>query len=104
MSTINPLNGKPMESAHVDPMYAVYDSKTELYQPPFVQMNDATAQRLFEQAVNNPTGQIHQSPEDYTLFRIGFYDADTGELIREDAHISLGNGIEFVKKTEEPKS
>lgn len=62
------------------PMFTIFDSAAQVYNNPWCQLNDATAIRSIRQAVFDPNTDIHRSPEDFSLFRIGEYDDETAHL------------------------
>ena len=59
-------------------LYTVYDAITEKYFGRFFHFeNDNHAKRVFQRTLM--TDEVMQnSPEDYTLFRVGTYDDDVG--------------------------
>lgn len=65
-------------------MFAVYDSKARCFFAPFTSQSVATARRAFAAAVNaahdHGATMIQQHPEDFTLFRVGSFDDDTGVM------------------------
>jgi len=61
-------------------IYSVYDRKVEAYGTPFVQQNEALAIRSFERAYLNPELDFSLFPEDYSLFELGTYNEDTGQI------------------------
>lgn len=75
-------------------VYAIRDAKIEAFMQPFYARTDAEAKRGFSGAVNNGTGQVHDYPEDYALYKIADYNDSNGELTPHE-HVSLGKGIEF---------
>lgn len=99
-------------------IYSVYDAKACFFGQPFFDQNPASAIRNFSDAVNdgsNPHNMWHKHPEDYSLFCIGDFDNQNGELIpilpprslvTASALRSLKNGQEtdlplFDRKSEE---
>lgn len=81
-------------------VFSVYDTKAAAYFPPFFLPKQAQAVRAFQQCVNDPKHQWGAFPQDYTLFLIGLFDDDTGQL-QCLAPRSLGNGLEHLKKMED---
>ena len=68
-------------------VYAIKDVKTGFLQPT-VEMNDKVAIRNFAFAVHRTKDSLFYTfPEDYSLFRIGYYETDTGELERCDLEV-----------------
>lgn len=60
-------------------LYCIYDSKAEVMNPPFVQMNNAMAIRQFQIMVNQPStpersNVIHDYHEDFSLMYLGEFD------------------------------
>lgn len=64
-------------------VYAIRDALTGFMQPTF-ELNDACAKRNFEVAVTcvSPPGHLLSArPADFTLYKIGQYDSDSGGLV-----------------------
>lgn len=80
-------------------LYSVYDSKLKAYGRPFCSPNDDVAERSFQHIVNSPDHAIHQSPADYTLFRVGSFNDDDAS-IEASVPVVLGNAIQYVVKPE----
>ena len=74
-------------------IFSSYDEKTEAFLPPFYLPTIEAAKRHFGDAVNNPETSIHLHPGDYSLFSLGTFDDETGEIIYNKK--ILGNGIDF---------
>lgn len=85
----------------LSPIFTVYDSKVESYQPPFTAQHKGYALRDFERASNDSSTSIGQYPSDYTLFEIGTFNTQTGKITQHEAKISLGTALEFVKPKQE---
>nr|UXQ88100.1 MAG: nonstructural protein [Microvirus sp.] len=77
-------------------IYTVHDVKGETFMPPFFVPSKGLAIRAFEDCINSPDHHFGKHPADYTLFSLGYFDTDTGEIVQAD-RVSVGNGIEFVK-------
>ena len=60
--------------------YAIYDVKAAMYQRPFFAVRDGEATRAFVDAVATKDHPLGQHPEDYTLFRIGAFNDESGLL------------------------
>ncbi len=63
-------------------VYVMRDARTTYMQPTF-DMNDASAIRNFEHALSQKDSLLFSHPEDYSLYRIGSYDAETGVIDSE---------------------
>jgi len=75
-------------------MFAVYDSKAGAYLQPFFMRSVPEAIRAFTDTVSNPDTAFHRHGEDFTLFQVGEYDDQTGE-VSPIRHNALGKAIEF---------
>lgn len=60
-------------------VFSIKDAKTG-YLPPTFDINDLSAMRNFEHACQNPDSLFFTHPQDYTLYCIGSFDTDSGEL------------------------
>lgn len=60
-------------------IYTVRDNVNGFIQPTF-DMYEANQVRQFSYAVNQP-GMMKFKPEDFSLFKIGEYDSDSGEIV-----------------------
>lgn len=74
-------------------IYAVKDSATCFMQPMFHQ-SDAQAKREFVDGVRAVKGEslISAHPEDFTLYRIGSYFPETGEIVPERIPVWIADG------------
>nr|QJB19493.1 MAG: nonstructural protein [Microvirus sp.] len=70
--------------------YSVWDSKSRSFCNPFSAHNDQCAIRDFAYAASDPTTDICKYPTDYTLFKIGSFDFESGALTVEETPVSLG--------------
>lgn len=61
-------------------LYSVLDIKARAYIAPFTLPNDDMAVRAFKEAANDSTHMFCKHAEDYTLYRIGTFDDETGIL------------------------
>lgn len=75
----------------------VYDSKAAAYLPPFYMRTTAEAVRAYEATSNDPESNMCKYPEDYTLFEIGTWDDNNGEIEMYEVKKSLGLAIEYKK-------
>lgn len=74
---------------------AVYDAAASAYLEPFFCPTVEYAARIFREACEKEGHQFNKFPEDYTLFQIGFYDVEHGELSPLAALHPLARAIEF---------
>lgn len=75
-------------------MYAIMDVKANWLNP-MVDTNDMTAKRNFKFACNNPESLMNFSPRDFSLYRIGVFDNEKGELLGYDP-VLICRGDEVV--------
>lgn len=81
-------------------LFVVYDSKTESYGVPFFRDFTANALREWAEVASNKSdkqNQIAKFPADFTLFEIGSYDQQSGEVSLYEVKYSLGLAVEHVK-------
>lgn len=79
-------------------LFTVYDSKAEIYLPPFFCPTAGIATRAFSDCVNSEEHQFGKHPGDYTLFFLGeFNDQDASFALKNPT--SVGNGVEFLTPT-----
>ena len=81
-------------------IFTVFDSAAARYLEPFFAPTVEVALRRFRQTVNQPAADnpIALYPEDYSLYHIGTYHQETGELVPFGELHSLGVAITFVNK------
>lgn len=65
-------------------LFSVFDSKACYFGQPFQDQKESSAIRNFSDAVNdgsNPNNMWFKHPEDFSLFQVGEFDNENGELI-----------------------
>lgn len=62
-------------------IFSIRDSKSEVFSQPFFSPTRGSAIRAFADAVNDPATDYAKHPDDYTLFYVGDFDVDKGEII-----------------------
>lgn len=82
-------------------LYALFDCKVEIYEPPLVQRNKGEALRNFGVLLNDPEKKSKYSahPSDFTLFELASYDESSGAISLHAAPLCLGNGLEFISNS-----
>lgn len=73
------------------PIYSMRDSKVG-FGTPFVETSDVTAQRGFAFAINNKDGIMGFSPSDFDLYRLGWFDTESGQIGSEDVPFFIVSG------------
>ena len=76
-------------------LFAVRDSKTEQYFPPFIAVNVGEAIRQFDQLCKNSETMIAKYPSDYALFHIAGFDELTG-AIQPIQPVQVALALEYV--------
>lgn len=79
-----------MTHSHEQHIYTIFDSKAELFLPPFYAVNDQVAIRRCKATMRDLDHDFSQHAEDYTLFNIGKFDQVKGE-IESAPPVSIGN-------------
>ena len=84
-------------------MYAVYDSKLGGYLAPFTTTNHQTAIRQFETAVSQEEHDFNLHAEDYSLWHLATYHADSGE-IKPSKKLCISQAHEIIANLERIRS
>lgn len=61
-------------------IYSVHDRKAAVFARPFIAPNDGMALRSFAAAKLDPSTELAKFPEDFSLYLLGSFDDETGEL------------------------
>lgn len=59
-------------------IYCVYDRVAKTYYTPFFMYNDDHAKRTFMQMQRDENTPMHNSPEDFDLYHIGYFGNESG--------------------------
>lgn len=78
-------------------VYAIKDAKTS-FMPCNVDYNDASAIRNFEHAVMAPDSLMRSHPADYTLYRLGSYNTETGLIVSNADPQQIADAASVVRK------
>ena len=76
-------------------LYAVFDRASGIYDGPIPGRADGEMIRNFKHMCGNKESKISQSPEDYTLFKVGKWNDGTGE-VEPLVPVKLINGGEAI--------
>lgn len=77
-------------------IYAIYDTKAKAYLQPWFAANNAVAFRNCQRACANAQSPFAEFPVDFTLFCVGLFDDDSGEISALKHHENLGNFTQFL--------
>lgn len=61
-------------------VYAIYDSAAHVFTAPTIDISDASAVRSFKQAIANSGSVMNFKPDDFSLYQVGSFDVETGEI------------------------
>lgn len=61
-------------------IYAIRDTKGEMYNQPWFCLTHGEAERNFHQIVSDPNSKLSKYPEDFDLYHIGQFDVLTGKI------------------------
>ena len=79
-------------------VFTVYDSKAEVFLPPFYQQTTGLAVRAFSSACNDSGHDFNKYAEDFTLFEIGEFDQEDGVFDQYEAKVGLGLAVQFIEQ------
>lgn len=78
-------------------IYAIYDAKANRFAPPFTVVNDEVAKRtLAHTFVNVGDCPLTQYPGDFSLFALGEFEEDTGDIMPFDCKQNLGTVLQIM--------
>lgn len=78
-------------------VFSVYDSKSMVYDQPWLAPNKGAALRAVLDVLKDPNHHFSKWPSDFTLFEIGEWDEQTGTLTPHLAKINCGVMIELTQ-------
>lgn len=78
--------------------FAVRDIKSELYSQPHFVQTLAVALRGFQTACEDTSTQLNAHPEDFSLYHIGSFNIENGQL-ENIIPQQISNASEFQNKT-----
>lgn len=61
--------------------YSIHDSVAQFFGPPFFVKTDGEARRVFGDACKDTRSNLSEHPSDYSLYRIGHFDDNSGDLV-----------------------
>lgn len=84
-------------------LFAVHDVAAEAFMAPHSFPTTAMAIRAFSQACEDSSTQFHQTPSDYTLFQIGEFSDETGE-VTPCTPLAVAKALDFARSPGELKA
>lgn len=79
-------------------LYSIYDAQAQTYTPPMAQPNDAVAMRAFEHEAMNSQSLWNSHPQDFVMYKVGLFYANTGECIQYTPIERICCAADFVRK------
>ena len=76
-------------------VYSIFDTASGCYMRPFFVQADGQALRAFSDLSQDAEHEVGKHPEDYSLFRLGTFDDNKGQLVGE-APECLATALEMV--------
>lgn len=71
-------------------LYSAFDSVAEVFHRPFTEVNDKTAIRAFSSSLED-----NKNKNDYTLYKIGTFDDNNGNIEKTKTPIKILTGFEI---------
>lgn len=78
-------------------IYSIHDIKAESYVQPFLAPNDALALRMLQNACNDANTDFFKFAEDYSLWRVGKFDQNSGTIEAEKPNC-LAKAFDLVQR------
>lgn len=79
-------------------MYAIRDTKAEIYKQPTYFLTHGEAERAFKELANDREGIIGKNPEDFDLYYMGEFDDETGNIIPQEAPQHIQKAIHLKQQ------
>ena len=76
-------------------IYSIHDAKAKAFFSPVFMHAEGQCLREFTDACNDQEHPFGKNPQDYTLFYLGEYDDNTGEITPAQKR-SIANGVEVL--------
>lgn len=76
-----PENVDFITNSFTESVYSIYDVCSQFYDAPFISANDGTSVRIVQDTLLLRDNLIKRHPEDYQLFKVGYFNKSTGELL-----------------------
>lgn len=77
-------------------MYSIFDKQSGMWCIPYCQATDALGQREFSRIINEPNNVLHDNPEDFDLYYVGFFDDEHGIYESEEKRF-VCTGVQVKK-------
>lgn len=78
-------------------IYALFDSQIAAFAQPYFSPTNGSALRAFSDHVNDKNSPVNKHPGDYSVYQLGSYDDQTGE-IQPVKPARIGTAVEYLNK------
>lgn len=99
--------GRNKETKNDLEIFSIYDSKAAFYGQPIMARNELELIRDFTNDFKHPDrekSKLYLNAEDFSLFRIGFYNRDTGTITPQAAeHVANFHDLRTMVNQERPQ-
>ena len=62
-------------------IYSIRDSASGVFTAPTIDLTDNSAIRAFSQAANNSDSMMNFCPSDFSLYRVGTFNVESGTIV-----------------------
>lgn len=83
-------------------IFSIHDGAANAYINPFFVPNIGLAKRTFQSCANDHDHMFGKFPQDFTLFELGSWEADTCKFDIFNSPVSHGKAIEYVLPEDHP--
>lgn len=83
-------------------VFSIHDGAANAYINPFFVPNIGLAKRTFQSCANDLEHLFGKFPQDFTLFELGSWEADTSTFDLYKTPVSHGKAIEYVLPEDHP--
>lgn len=82
-------------------IYSIFDVASGAYLRPFFMQSDGQATRSFGDIAQDADHEIGKHPADYTLFKVGLFDDNSGEIVAWSPE-KIATALELVSQAKNP--
>ncbi len=69
-------------------LYSIFDNTTQLFEPPFVDINNGSAlRRIQDLMMSNPQSPYSKFPDDFSLMCVGTWNEETANVYTDGADL-----------------
>jgi len=80
-------------------LYAIFDMASGIYEKPFFSTADDLVRREFLNVATSAETPISKHPKDYSLWRLGNFDDNTG-LVQNETNECLCTALEIISQSQ----